>query len=335
MIRLGIWKLDQLRKKFARPGKQPAFFPFSHFHRSVSILLYEELARSAPPDQEFLQEQILESFSNYVQPQGKDSSADQGAFKRTYAHRFEAFDQTAADLAQKHLQGVQPLAVHDLGVSDGRTSVDFYRVLKATAFKNPRYLATDTTPYVDVISRPGRRTRMALDPEGRVVQIIRAPFVLNFPKQEHPLLFPVNWLVRKWLLAYSVPRMLKSYQTRPGDFQVERIYLVAKECKSLMGSATGFQVEPYNVLQPMGQRFHLIRAMNVLNPSYFPPIRMAQALQNILNGLEEGGLFVTGSNQGAGSPVDGAIYKKTEGRFHKLFQSGQSSPVESVLLAQG
>ena len=76
----------------------------------------------------------------------------------------------------------------------------------------------------------------------------------------------------------------------------------------------------------------MIRAMNVLNSSYFSDIEFAKVLENLHSGLKDGGLLIVGSNQASGTVVHGGIYKKTPKGFQKIYQSGDGVAIDQLLL---
>jgi hypothetical protein len=78
---------------------------------------------------------------------------------------------------------------------------------------------------------------------------------------------------------------------------------------------------------------HVIRAMNVLNPSYFDPEEIRLILGHVFDGLLDGGWLVTGSNQDADTLVHGGVYEKSPAGFRRIWQSGNGSPVESEILS--
>jgi len=53
---------------------------------------------------------------------------------------------------------------------------------------------------------------------------------------------------------------------------------------------------------------HCVRAMNILNPEYFPTDLTRQIFKNMVEATEVGGILAVGSNEGPGSSTDGAIY---------------------------
>ena len=79
------------------------------------------------------------------------------------------------------------------------------------------------------------------------------------------------------------------------------------------------------------ERFDIIRAMNVLNYDYFPEAQLRQAVQNVIQSLREGGLFITGSNVEKGTVVDGGIYKKTKNRMERIKIAGKGSQVDALI----
>jgi hypothetical protein len=54
-------------------------------------------------------------------------------------------------------------------------------------------------------------------------------------------------------------------------------------------------------------------------------------VENIILSLNEGGLFITGSNMEQGTIVNGSIYKKVRGRMEKLEKSGTGSQVDALI----
>lgn len=93
-----------------------------------------------------------------------------------------------------------------------------------------------------------------------------------------------------------------------------------------------FRLGQHDLLQPFKEQACIIRAMNVLNPSYFSETEFAQVIRNLYEGLRENGLLITGSNQEAGTIVNGGIYQKNGNGFSKILNSGEGAPIESLLL---
>lgn len=92
-----------------------------------------------------------------------------------------------------------------------------------------------------------------------------------------------------------------------------------------------FRLTQHDVLKPFKDRFTFIRAMNVLNPSYFSNDDFPKIIRHMHNGLEDDGLFITGSNQEANTTVNGAIYRKYKEGFSLLWCSGKGSPIHDYI----
>ena len=93
-----------------------------------------------------------------------------------------------------------------------------------------------------------------------------------------------------------------------------------------------FQLRQHDLLTPFSKPVHVIRAMNVLNPSYFSEDEFFKILKHIHEGLNSKGVLITGSNQEADTTVDGGIYKKNKDGFDLVEKSGEGSPINNLIL---
>jgi hypothetical protein len=308
LIKTGIWKLEQLRSGRDRTALTGSL-------KQISITLYGQV--HAETEAERLAERILLTFGD-----------ERGSFKRTYERRFEAFDAAVADQIQKHFDASAQVRVHDLGVSDARTSCDFFERLRSLR-TGLSLLATDLAPELEVI-RFGR-TRLVIGPDGQLLEITWPPFVFNQSKPDSLRHHPINRVIRTALHRLLVPRILEAH--RRGEIQPERLSLWCPRAVALSRSDDRFRLGRYDVIsRPIGGGYAVVRAMNVLNPAWFSEKDMKTALRNVLSSLEDGGLLVLGSNEGPSSPVDGGIYRKTKGRIERLVRSGKGPLVEPMSL---
>lgn len=313
MLKTGIYRRDQLGVA--------ALKGWFGRRRFVAVTLYEEIAASEAPDRERLLEHMLARFP-----------VANGTYKRTQSHRFEEFD---ARVIQELLRRLNPslgFAINDLGVSDGRTAVDFFRRLGSLEHADLRFVASDAFPDLTVVTGPRMSLVVVVDPgTGAPLQVIRPPFVFNLTQRESALLYPVNRLILAALLRMQVPALLARFEAGDPAVHVTRIRLLSPECLRLLATDPRFTFERHNVLEPALDRFNLVRAMNVLNRSYFSDADLRLASAHIHESLAPGGLFVTGSNEDAGSPVDGAIYERTATGFRRLWVSGAGSQIDGIV----
>src|SRR5207248_1157901 len=121
-------------------------------------------------------EQILGLFSD-----------GRGAYKRTYARRFDDFDALAIRHITEAFDAEHALVIHDAGVSDGRTACDFFRAITAR-FRNVRYYASDCEPLLSILQLGN--IKVAMNQKGQILEIVLPPFVFNTIKPENFRLYP-------------------------------------------------------------------------------------------------------------------------------------------------
>ena len=103
MLKFGITNLDQMRNR--------KFKTFLKRKRgNISITLYDKIHTFS--DADTIAERILLLFSD-----------ERGAYKRTYQKRFGEFD---AQVIHELSKFSPPQTFHDVGISDGRTALDFF-----------------------------------------------------------------------------------------------------------------------------------------------------------------------------------------------------------------
>jgi hypothetical protein len=302
MIKTGITKLNQLSndKTFLRKEL-----------KNVSITLYDQTLNLVDADN--LSERILLLFSD-----------ERGAYKRTYQKRFEAFDCAII----KMLQNLPPpQTFHDCGVSDGRTGLDFFEKM-VSAFPEIEYFASDYNPSVFVLEKG--KLQVTLSHTGKILEILFPPFVFNKIKRDSFRHYPLNHLILFFIEKFWVNSLIKKYQQ--GLVKAKELLLFAPKVLQKTQTDKRFRLGQHDLLHPFKEPYCIIRAMNVLNPSYFSETEFDQVIRNLYEGLKDNGLLITGSNQESGTIVNGGIYQKKENEFSKIFNSGEGSPIEPLLL---
>jgi hypothetical protein len=243
---------------------------------------------------------------------------DRGAYKRTYRSRHRAFDQIALDVLASEMSGTQGgLTVHDVAVSSGLGAVEFFHDLDAR-FSLATFIASDYDPFVSIVKR--RCYSVAFSSRKVPLQVTCPPFVISLMRKDSAWLYPVNYLVRKIFQSWIIPRMTSSAGAFVDGADIVAVDLFSKEARRLARNDSRFVLRDYDLLATTGELRDVdcIRAMNVLNSTYFDPSQLALVLRSILAQLRENGIFICGSNQDVGTEVDGAIYKKVDGKFQLL-----------------
>lgn len=312
MFKFGIHKKEQLTPKHLDG--------FLNSRKFIALDLYTSLDDYPPSDRDRIQERMLCKFSN-----------QNGTFRYTHARRFEQFDSLALNSIRSAFPPGQPIRVHDVGASDGRTSCDFYEALTTIYAGQLSFLASDYAPFYYVVRRKNDGRRIILDERDNVLQIVTPPFVFNVVHPENRYLYPVNRVVRHFVNSSYVRSLLRAYKGGDPNIERTRFDLLCSECRSNCASKDNFRFISYDIFSPSTEHFDVIRAMNVLNLVYFSETNLKKAISNIIACLNEGGVLVTGSNLEAGSMVNGGIYKRSGRRLEKLATSGSGSQVDNLI----
>ena len=306
MLKTGIYHLSQIE----RDTQLNDFFGVP---KKVSITLYEQ-ALSHPRSDE-LMERILLYFAD-----------ERGAYKRTYAKRFETFDRKVLKVLTKEFDVKTRLLIHDVAVSDARTSVDFFQKV-SRIYSSIYYVASDYDPKICVIEQG--KLKVTLSSGGKILEIVWPPFVFNTIKRESYLHYPINHLIRWIVLRLKVQSLMRDF--RSGKVKAKEVLLFSPQALKLAKTDRRFRLDKHDLRQSFESRHHIIRAMNILNPDYFSKEDIRKIVKNIHYGLKTNGILIVGSNQGANSRVAGGVYKKTKTGFNKILTTG-SFPLEPQLL---
>jgi hypothetical protein len=315
MMKFGIYKKDQLTS-----GSLNGFLNGRKF---IALDLYGCMDDLTHSERDQLQERILSRFS-----------VQSGVLKYTHSQRFEDFDVHSLSAISANFQPDHRILVHDIGASDGRTSCGLYKRLNPI-FRGLDFLASDYAPYLYRLRRKNSDSRLLVDELNHILQIITPPFVFTVVRPESKVLYPLNHLIRLFATLFYARPLLRAREAGQQEIERTRIELLCQECRLLSAGKTNFHFEQYDVMSGPKGRFDVIRAMNVLNTGYFTEERLRLALTNIALSLNEGGLFVTGSNTAQGTMVDGGIYKMKSGRMEKIMSSGAGSQIDALITSYG
>jgi len=307
----GIFKQEQLTGHYLEGS--------ANRRKSIALDLYSSLDYLSRADSDKIQERMLRWFQ-----------VRNGVLKYTRARRFHDFDLSSIAAAVANFSVGQRIRVHDIGASDGRTSCEWYDQLNQLYDERLDFVASDYAPYLYVLKRTHSTSRLIVDNQQVVLQIIRPPFVCIVGHPEKTKL-SLNPMIQVLTLLYARP-LLRCYKAGCVDIERTRLELLCRECRAYIGTRHNFRFGRYDVLSgPTAERFNVIRVMNVLNQSYFPEAQLRKAVENIVASLREGGLFITGSNNEEETVVNGGIYKKAKNRLERIRISGAGSPVDALI----
>ena len=316
MLKFGIHSKDQLTASHLEG--------FFKRRKCIALDLYNALEGRSSIERDWIQERMLSRFAN-----------GNGTFRYTYTGRFEDFDTVTVKSIASNFSRSRKIRIHDVGASDGRTSCQLYEYLDGVYGTSLDFLASDREPFLYLLRRKHSSLRLIVDGRDNVLQITAPPFVLNVirPETESKLRYPVNHFARYLLLKLYVPKLLGSYRANHSDVERSKIELMCDACRVKVASKTNFRFQTYDVLTEPTECFDVIRAMNVLNPSYFDQRQLRTAVWNLIHSLKDGGLFVIGSNVEAGTTVNGGIYQKNGDHLELRVTSGTGSQIDALVRA--
>ncbi|MGO9868410.1 MAG: hypothetical protein ACLPJY_12120 [Rhodomicrobium sp.] len=245
-----------------------------------------------------------------------------GVYKRTYSGRFPAFDrQILACMASGHFP--RPLRILDVAVSDGSTSVEFFNEIAAQITADFQFIATDRDAGFLILNRkasPDRR--VIVSATGEIVQMVWPPFVFSGGKRDNATIFLINTMIWPYALRCA-QRLVSQWKEKAPELEVRELVFACKPFRDLLAADSRLAFKAWNIATDWpGDPVHCIRAMNILNPSYFSKDQFNSIIRNLMANLVEGGLLAIGSNEGPESEVDGAIYRLEGGRLAELISSG-------------
>jgi hypothetical protein len=289
-------------------------------HKFIALDLYNGLDGLPEDEVDKIQERALSWFR-----------VQNGVLKNSRAHRFDSFDHLSFSVIAEKCSSHREVRVHDIGASDGRASCVLYHLLNQRFAERLHFMATDSTPYLSVLKRARGRSRLIVDDQQNVLQVIMPPFVLiviRRPTSKRQ--YYLNPMIHLAMFFYARP-VLKDYKSGSPNVQQTRLELLCPQCRSLIRQRRNFRFSTYDVLSGPTEHFDVIRAMNLLNRSYFSEVQLTKALENIFESLTESGLFITGSNDGQETAVNGGIYKKAGNRLERIETSGAGSQLNALI----
>jgi chemotaxis methyl-accepting protein methylase len=306
MFRTGIYSINQLLELRLKD----IFLK----EKNISIALYKKLAQLDD-------DELFEKYSAIVLNRFNSSG---NIIKRTYSERFTSFDEMAIDVIKNHKSNC--IRIHDIAISDGRASCYFLEKVLEN-YNDFEYNASDISLSYNVFQKKNdSRTYIVTDEHRNIIEITSPPFVWNFARGEGSF-YILNNLIKK--------RYYKKCFGLLNDnslILIDRIVLINRCFQKLMDKSNKIKVFNYNILESTLMKVDIIRAMNILHYGYLNKDQLNKALLNIHQSLDSDGLFIEGSNEDAGSEVEGAIFKKTNDSFELLSAAKNPSRILNQVL---
>jgi hypothetical protein len=319
MLKLGVVKRRGVRRPRTLLGRR----------RHVSFLLLRELARNEEVDPE-----EYDRLVGYT-------CMPNGVWKRTKRGRLRILDAAVMEIIQNRYAAGTPLVVHDLAASTGVTSVEFFRVLKGRF--NVRFIASDL--YRDLVAVCSRRWPVAIIFAGcgQEVQYVLGRFVLPGAMAES-IVYPINRALRRIVRRQFAPPARAAFEKvtlgrlKPfesvdvDDYEVVKLPVLTRDALDAIGDRDGFTFEELNILGPLPERAHIVRAMNILTDDHFPDEQRARAVTNCVEAVLPGGLFIVGwSPTPEPTTVEASIYSVQDRRLVRLASLNGGSEIDAIV----
>jgi hypothetical protein len=230
-----------------------------------------------------------------------------GCFKTTDAHRLD--DLNIFALPYLKALPFRPLAVMDIAVSSGISTQEWYGQLRAEGIE-VEVVGTDST--IDVWHIPGRIVDILLDRNMNAIHLGLLGVGMGDKKLR---------LLRSWGLNKFASALLKAGAT------THPLRLLSKSVTEI--SVIEEDIEKSENLDVA--QFHVIRAANILNLSYFAEDRLRQMIKILSQRLCDGGLLITCRTFGDGSN-HASVFRRDGDGFAILDRLGSGSEVENLVL---
>jgi hypothetical protein len=243
-----------------------------------------------------------------------------GAWKRTKRQRLrQAEEMLCAHTPPRLRENFQFL---DIGASDGITTVEALRGLKQVFGDTARAYAADLNLWLLRYRRGPVVEYRASNGEPIMVRI--GPLGLRLSKSRRGSAAPdYNLLVNLYFRLQNFRRSMSS------DAKISLVNPISRHEPGL----TIIELDCLKREPSLVNRISAIRASNVLNPGYFFPAQIREAVGHLHAYLRDGGCLVISRNvdTAAGESENGSVWIKEPDRFRWIQNFGSGSEVKEIV----
>jgi hypothetical protein len=254
--------------------------------------------------------------------------------KKTYSRRLDDLN----DLALKFLPSDRPLQLMDVAVSSGLLAMEWTAHLSSFGIEHSM-VASDVCTKAFLVSL-GRQVDLLVDRDGCLLHI-------DVMGAGGPLLEP--WLPRSlytWPLRKTVRtvlgfdknlgRYLKGtvdhYQSKMGVV-CRNITLASPRLRKFPSLGLIEDDITTNRDKNLENRFHVLRAANILNRSFLEEKTLIQSLYNLRDRLKTGGLLIVCRTDSSGVNRATIFRKNQDKRFEVMARLREGSDIEKLILS--
>lgn len=236
-----------------------------------------------------------------------------GSYKTTQVGRFGEVDDYLTQLLQKG----KKYRIHDVAASDGITSTELIRKLQAIPIGFD-FLISDK--YSRIFYRERYGCIEYLDSDG--ITLRSSVWGIMADKGQ-------AWKFALTKLLGILLAQVKLFEGAPK----KEILLLNPVTLQFMEkeSVTFIDYDIFDQSPPKEEGFDIIRAMNILNLTYFSEVALVTALRNILSSLKENGLFIVGRTNTRTNQNHATIYRKENNRMLPLRSFHTGSEIDHLV----
>jgi hypothetical protein len=229
-----------------------------------------------------------------------------GCFKSTSPHRMD--DLNAFVLPYLKYLEDWPLNIMDVAASSGISTQEWYDQL-LSAGVDARVIGTDL--YVDALHLPGKKVDILLDKDMNVIHL----GLLG--SGVHPR-------VLKILRSSGLNTLLRAVMK--SGITAQPLNLVSKAVRNV----PVIEEDIENSDTWATERFHVIRAANILNRVYFPEHRLRNMIGLLRQRLREGGLLIVSRTHHDGTN-HASVFRLLKDSLTPLGRLGKGSEIENLV----
>ena len=266
-----------------------------------------------------------------------------GTYKMTKKNRFSQINHQIISVIKRYYNTInEKISIHDLAVSNGITSIEFFDDLRATGI-NIDFLSSDYFTHIYIIRLKGQKWQTVLDSNFNLLQYFGYGFVLSEPESKFDVINRLLLRILNKHLLLKAQNLIRQVLTDTDEYQhveiktsqgdIIRVPLVHPNCINKIDTHENFLFKRHDLFSETKEKFDVIRAMNILNIGYFPEEMLKQAARSIFQSFREKGVFIVGRSHDESDGITRcSIFEKTGNQFVVIEDINGGSEIRELLL---
>ena len=260
-----------------------------------------------------------------------------GTYKTTYSHRLDSLN----EIVNAALPPQRPLEIMDVAASSGIATLEWMDSLREAGI-DYRMTAGDLCVRAFLLSF-GRSLNVLVDKTGYPLQFdIFGRAIPYPPRRRLAVLFPPLFVVVhtfRWFLPTLFSFAFKRSAVENGDASPRRLGIECRPAALVsprLSQRTSLTILDDDILAAgaFENRFHVIRAANVLNRTYFSEETLGLMVANLSARLRPSGTLIVSRTHDDGSN-HGTVFRLNEAvSFDVVSRIGNGSEIESLVQGQ-